>query len=124
MIFFSPSLQERDSYKKIIESYEHEITITGAQLEKDKAAAHEKIIADHKDMIEKLEKHISQLKAGEKVDIDEGSHEKLSATLSQCKRLEEALEEMQKERDKLRIELEQRAIKDYNPSDTKVLHFK
>ena len=46
--------QERNSYKEMLDSYEHELTFTGGQFEKDKLAALEKVIATHKEIIETL----------------------------------------------------------------------
>lgn len=47
--------KERDSYKGVLESYEHELTFTGAAFEKDRIGALESTLKDYQDTIEKLE---------------------------------------------------------------------
>ena len=40
--------KERDSFKGVLESYEHELTFTGGQFEKDRLAALEKVVSNHR----------------------------------------------------------------------------
>lgn len=53
------SLQERDSYKGMLDSYEHELTITGGQFQSDKLNTLEKIIETQKQTIEQMEMQLS-----------------------------------------------------------------
>ena len=40
--------KERDSFKGVLESYEHELTFTGGQFEKDRLTALEKVVSNHR----------------------------------------------------------------------------
>ena len=84
-------------------------------------------------MIEKLETQINQLQTGNVSAImDIAPSETLKKTENElrqvkedCDKLEKALETVQNERDHLKYELNRRAMKgDYDPTDTKVIHFK
>lgn len=102
--------KERDSYKGILDSYEKEITMTGGQMDQERIMALEKNIEEYRAMVDMLEE--------EKV----GDSPKLSVAPN--KDLEEELRILEEKNEKLELELERRSIKgDFNPMDTKVLHF-
>jgi len=102
--------KERDSYKGILDSYEKEITMTGGQMDQERIMALEKNIEEYRAMVDMLEE--------EKV----GDSPKLSVAPN--KDLEEKLRILEEKNEKLELELERRSIKgDFNPMDTKVLHF-
>lgn len=112
--------KERDSYKGVLDSYEHELTITGGQFDQDRAAALQKIIDSQANVLEDLENQLQNQKSSG------GAIEGPSADLiSELKSLKEKVRRVEHERDELRFEMEKRSIRgDYNPSHTKVLHFK
>ena len=56
--------KERDSYKGVLESYEHELTFTGAAFEKDRITALETSLNDYKDTVERLEELLSNARYG------------------------------------------------------------
>ena len=56
--------KERDSYKGVLESYEHELTFTGAAFEKDRITALEISLNDYKDTVERLEELLSNARYG------------------------------------------------------------
>lgn len=47
--------KERDSYKGVLESYEHELTFNGAAFEKDRVSAMENALKDYSSTVERLE---------------------------------------------------------------------
>lgn len=114
-----------------MDSYEHELTITGSQFDQDRAGALAKIIEDHKSIIEDLEQQLLAAKSGYGSGASGhdnstlfGSSEvgKLKADLNL---LQEKVRKVENERDELRYEMDRRAMRgDYNPSDTKVIHFR
>jgi hypothetical protein len=114
-----------------LDSYEHELTITGSQFDQDRAGALAKIIEDHKSIIEDLEQQLLAAKSGNGSGASGydnstsfGSSEvgKLKTDLNL---LQEKLRKVENERDELRYEMDRRAMRgDYNPSDTKVIHFR
>merc|ERR1719414_36857 len=94
--------KERDSYKGVLDSYEKEITLSGQEMDKAKVAALEKTIEEYRAMVEMLEEK------GTKVNPN----------------FEEQIKVLEEKNISLELQLEQRAIKgDFNPQDTKVLHF-
>ena len=124
-------LQERDSYKGVLDSYEHELTITGSQFDQDRAGALAKIIEDHKSIIEDLEQQLLAAKSGNGGGAS--SHEtsslfgssEVGKLKTDLNLLQEKLRKVENERDELRYEMDRRAMRgDYNPTDTKVIHFR
>ena len=131
--------KERDSFKSVLESYEHELTFTGGQFEKDRVNALEKVVANHKDTIEELEVVLAKALGFETFHAQQFLRQQSSKNAAENKKhqdekakLTKEVEELQNELDKvyeekedLKYELERRAIKgDYNPEETKVLHFR
>merc|ERR1719322_1663869 len=107
--------RERDSFKGILDSYEKEMTVTEDNIYQDKITALEKTIAEYKAIVEMLEE---DKKVGSPVAPAEAVN---SAELIDLKN---KLHNLQEKNEKLELELERRAIKgDFNPTDTKVLHF-
>ena len=47
--------KERDSYKGVLESYEHELTFNGATFEKDRVTALEESLKEYRETVERLE---------------------------------------------------------------------
>ena len=121
LTLFLDILQERDSYKGILESYEHEITFSGGQFEKDHTASLEKVIKDHRDMIDRLEKQLADkttTSGGGAAGIFEGGSAELE-------RLAKALSKAEEERDALKHELSIRMARgEIKPADTKILHIR
>ena len=115
--------QERNSYKELLDSYEHELTFTGGQFEKDKLAALEKVIATHKEIIEGLEKQLSAFTTGEATTP--ASTKELEEARAKVKELTAAVAEATEARERLQAELDRRAMRgDYDPTDTKVIQFR
>jgi len=107
--------RERDSFKGILDSYEKEMTVTEDNIYQDKITALEKTIAEYKAIVEMLEE---DKKVGSPVAAAEAVN---SVELIDLKN---KLHNLQEKNEKLELELERRAIKgDFNPTDTKVLHF-
>ena len=126
--------KERDSYKGVLDTYEHELTFTGKDFERDKLQALEGTVTSYREIIEDLEKQLAnaqgvdheQLMAGKTSEkektVSEEEMMKLKASMSE---LENQLNTVMAEKENLELELERRAIQgDYNPTDTKVLHFR
>ena len=113
--------QERDSYKGLLESYEHEITFSGGQFEKDHTASLEKVIKDQRDMIDRLEGQLADKvtpTAGDATGATEGGSLELE-------RMAKALSHAEEERDTLKHELEVRMARgEIKPADTKILHLR
>merc|ERR1719376_1024887 len=132
--------KERDSFKSVLESYEHELTFTGGQLEKDRLTALEKVVDNHKETIEALEAELAKVLGVEVIHAQQfleqqssKSHNEAVADLQNrnlelshdVADLKTRLEKAVREREELEIQLERRAIRgDYDPTDTKVLHFR
>ena len=106
--------KERDSFKGILESYEKEMTVTEDNVFQDKINALEKTNAEYKAMIDMLEEDRGEAAAPITV-VDN------SAELNELKIKIQSVTEKNLQ---LELELERRAIKgDFNPTDTKVIHF-
>lgn len=102
--------KERDSYKGILDSYEKEITMTGGQMDQERIMALEKNIEEYRAMVDMLEEEKGECSP----KIKEVPN----------KELEEKVRVLEEKNENLESELERRAIKgDFNPADTKVLHF-
>ena len=92
--------KERDSYKGVLDSYEKEITLSGQEMDKERFLALEKTLEEYRAMVEMLEEKGPRAKEDERLQELEGK----------CAALEH--------------QLEGRAIRgEYDPADTKVLHF-
>jgi len=102
--------KERDSYKGILDSYEKEITMTGGQLDQERIAALEKNIEEYRAVVEMLEE-------------ENGKRAVTIGQSSPCEK-DEKLKHLKEKNERLELELERRALKgDFDPTDTKVLHF-
>ena len=131
--YATPSIQivsqERDSYKGILDSYQHELTITGSKFDQDRISVLTKVLEDHKAIVEDLEEQLLAAKsAGGESSLKKSAavnSAEVSKLRSDLKSLQDRLTKAENEREDLRYELDRRAMKgDYNPLDTKVLHFK
>ena len=131
--YATPSIQivsqERDSYKGILDSYQHELTITGSKFAQDQISVLTKVLEDHKAIVEDLEEQLLAAKsAGGESSLKKSAavnSAEVSKLRSDLKSLQDRLTKAENEREDLRYELDRRAMKgDYNPLDTKVLHFK
>ena len=126
--------KERDSYKGVLDTYEHELTFTGKDFERDKLHALESTITNYKEIIEDLEKQLANAQGVNHEELMSGtssekaktvSDEEISQMKSKMAELESRLTTVMTEKENLELELERRAIQgDYNPTDTKVLHFR
>ena len=102
--------KERDSYKGILDSYEKEITMTGGQMDQERIMALEKNIEEYRAMVDMLEEG----KGGSSPKTKEAPNTVM----------DEKLRLLEEKNERLEVELERRAIKgDFDPVDTKVLHF-
>ena len=114
------NFQERDSYKGVLDSYEKELTFTSSQLEKDQSAAHEKIIENYRDMVDRLEAQMMAAGAGSAGAAggggDAGKVEELSKSLAAVEQERDGLLE---EINRLRAGGQGQA-----EGDTKILHFR
>lgn len=107
--------KERDSYKGVLESYEHELTFNGNTFEKDRVTALEKALADHRDTVERLENLLAEARSSNiKSGAIESDHsEKVARLEDEILRLNSALSKAQEKGDY-----------ESSSSTTKVLHFK
>lgn len=99
------------------------MTITGAQLDSDRAAAFEKTLEGHKKVIEDLEKQLEAAKSGG-VGIAASEVEviRLNGEVSELKAKLERTEEQMEE---MKMEKERRALRgEFDPTTTRILHFK
>ena len=105
--------KERESYKEIIDSFEKEITVTEDNFYQDKISALERNITEYKAIVEMLEEE----KKVSSPAVD-------SVARSELLEWKNKVESLEDKNEKLEMELERRAMKgDYNPGDTKVIHF-
>ena len=105
--------KERDSFKGILDSYESEMTVTEDNLYQDKINALEKTIQEYKAIVEMLEE-----------DKKEASPRLETVNQAEVQEWKNRVQNLEEKNEKLELELERRAIKgDFNPTDTKVLHF-
>jgi len=131
--------KERDSFKGVLESYEHELTFTGGQFERDRLSALEAVVSNHKDTIEGLEAELAKALGVESIHAEQflsqqssknvveskKAHDEKTRLSHEVSQLKQLLDRAREEKEDLKYELERRAIKgDYDPTDTKVLHFR
>ena len=131
--------KERDSYKGVLDTYEHELTFTGKDFEKDRLQSLENVVLNYREMVEGLENQLAKLqgvshenitpetnKASENNLKTQGNSEEEKTKMKmELEAMENRLSAVLAEKENLQYELERRAIQgDYNPLDTKVLHFK
>jgi len=103
--------KERDSYKGILDSYEKEITMTGGQMDQERIMALEKNIEEYRAMVDMLEE-------------EKGVATSKTKTETSNPELEDKIRVLEEKNERLEAEIERRAIKgDFNPVDTKVIHF-
>ena len=111
----------------MLSSYESEITFSGGQFERDRIEALEKIVAEHKAMVDRLEGMLSEAPASKQaaaMDTAETSGE-LRRLQVDVEKLGNELSKVREEKADLEYEMERRSIRgDYDPRETKVLHFK
>ena len=132
-------VKERDSYKGVLDTYEKEITFTGTDFEKDRVQSLENVIVTYRETIESLENQLakyqgvsheavlleSDVQKGSPVQSKQISEEESAKIRSELEKMENQLNTALAQKEALELELECRAIQgDYNPTDTKVLHFR
>ena len=132
-------VKERDSYKGVLDSYEKEITFSGKDFEKDRVQSLENIILTYRETIESLENQLakyqgvsheavlleSDVQKGSPVQSKQISEDESAKIRSELEIMETRLNTALAQKEALELELERRAIQgDYNPTDTKVLHFR
>ena len=132
-------VKERDSYKGVLDSYENEITFSGKDFEKDRVQSLENIILTYRETIESLENQLakyqgvsheavlleSDVQKGSPVQSKQISEDESAKIRSELEIMETRLNTALAQKEALELELERRAIQgDYNPTDTKVLHFR
>lgn len=82
--------KERDSFKGILESYEHELTFSGAAFEKDRVTALESSLKDYQDTVERLEELLAAARSTQKEsEIEAQMRDQISSLKNQVSRLEE-----------------------------------
>merc|ERR1719508_315362 len=103
--------KERDSYKSVLDSYEKEITMTGGQMDQERIMALEKNIEEHRAMVDMLEE-------------EKGESTPKAKENTPNKEMEEKVRVLEEKNERPEAEFERRAIKgDFDPADTKVIHF-
>ena len=132
-------VKERDSYKGVLDSYENEITFSGKDFEKDRVQSLENVILTYRETIESLENQLakyqgvsheavlleSDVQKGSPVQSKQISEDESAKIRSELEIMETRLNTALAQKEALELELERRAIQgDYNPTDTKVLHFR
>ena len=132
-------VKERDSYKGVLDSYEKEITFSGTDFEKDRVQSLESVILTYRETIESLENQLakyqgvsheavlleSDIQKGSPVQSKQISEDESAKIRSELEIMETRLNTALAQKEALELELERRAIQgDYNPTDTKVLHFR
>ena len=132
-------VKERDSYKGVLDSYEKEITFSGTDFEKDRVQSLESVILTYRETIESLENQLakyqgvsheavvleSDVQKGSPVQSKHISEDESAKIRSELENMETRLNTALAQKEALELELERRAIQgDYNPTDTKVLHFR
>ena len=132
-------VKERDSYKGVLDSYENEITFSGKDFEKDRVQSLESVILTYRETIESLENQLakyqgvsheavlleSDVQKGSPVQSKQISEDESAKIRSELEIMETRLNTALAQKEALELELERRAIQgDYNPTDTKVLHFR
>ena len=132
-------VKERDSYKGVLDSYENEITFSGKDFEKDRVQSLENVILTYRETIESLENQLakyqgvsheavlleSDVQKSSPVQSKQISEDESAKIRSELEIMETRLNTALAQKEALELELERRAIQgDYNPTDTKVLHFR
>ena len=132
-------VKERDSHKGVLDSYENEITFSGKDFEKDRVQSLENVILTYRETIESLENQLakyqgvsheavlleSDVQKGSPVQSKQISEDESAKIRSELEIMETRLNTALAQKEALELELERRAIQgDYNPTDTKVLHFR
>ncbi len=62
--------KERDSYKGVLESYEHELTFTGAAFEKDRVTALETALNEYRETVERLEDLLCAARSQKETELE------------------------------------------------------
>ncbi|XP_059469945.1 mitotic spindle assembly checkpoint protein MAD1 isoform X2 [Neocloeon triangulifer] len=124
-------IQERDSIQQVLTAYEGDLTIAPNQmklLQQKRIESAEKSAKELREMVQQLEQELAQTKSGDTSPANReftALQEKLQLCendLQKAKSRVTALEELNEE---MKMLLERRALRgDYNPSETKVMHFR
>ena len=83
--------KERDSYKSVLESYEHELTFSAAAFEKDRIASVEESLTNYKETVEKLENLLAVSQSNKPSDAEMKLKEDISNLQQKIQELEHSL---------------------------------
>eukprot|EP00088_Acartia_fossae_P051483 TRINITY_DN5782_c0_g1_i5.p1 TRINITY_DN5782_c0_g1~~TRINITY_DN5782_c0_g1_i5.p1 ORF type:complete len:834 (+),score=271.91 TRINITY_DN5782_c0_g1_i5:57-2504(+) len=116
--------KERDTSRAIMDSWEKELTVSGSSWEQSRIEALEKTLEEYKAMVNMLMDKDGNGNGGEEVPVNTPSSRPNEAQQKKIEELEKENAELSTKVEQLEMELEQRAIRgDYNPDETRVLHF-
>lgn len=123
---------ERDCYKRLLDNYEKDLTITGPQLQNSTNAQLqmriemlERALNGYKELCANLEREIQSYKlTPEIINIDPSSCDNYEKLRKDLTALKVENEKIKKRKEELEMELENRNLKvDFNVEKYKVLHF-
>lgn len=122
---------ERDCYKRLLDNYEKDLTITGPQLQNSANAQLqmriemlERALNGYKEMCTNLEREIQSYKLMPEINIDTTSSDNYDKLRKDLTTLKIENEKMKKRKEELELELENRNLKgDFNVEKYKILHF-
>ena len=83
--------KERDSYKSVLESYEHELTFSAAAFEKDRIASVEESLTNYKETIERLENLLAAFQSNKPSATEMKLKEEVSNLQQKIQELEHSL---------------------------------
>lgn len=120
---------ERDAYKRLLDNYEKDLTITGNHAQNSPESQSririemlEKTIAGYKEMCTNLEKELQNRHPD--VNVDSISNENYERLRNELAKLRSDYEKIKRRKEELELELENRNLKgDFNVGKYKVLHF-
>ncbi|KAF4518481.1 hypothetical protein B566_EDAN006486 [Ephemera danica] len=123
-------IKERDSIQAVLTAYEGDVTMVGGQLnalQRARIESAERSALELRSMLEEREKELAQTKGSPGNPVGElaSLKEKLQVRQTELDKEKSKVATLEEQCERLELLLEQRALRgDYDPSQTKVLHFK
>lgn len=121
---------ERDCYKRLLDNYEKDLTISGAQSQNSPDSQNrlridmlERTVNGYKEMCANLEKELQNAKVCPEINIDSINNEGYDKLRKELTTLRSEYDKMRRRKEELELELEHRCLRgDFNPEKYKVIH--
>lgn len=122
---------ERDCYKRLLDNYEKDLTISGPQSQNNANAQLqmriemlERTVNGYKEMCANLEREVQNFRIYPEVQYDTANSDSYEKLRSELTNLKVENEKMKKRKDELELELENWKLKgEYNQENYKIVHF-